>query len=679
MTRAGRARTSGARTRAKLWRSIAAALFVLAGGAAGLAFAQTVPAEASPFGEAVRVRADSLRQEGRLEQARREYEAWASADPLAPEPWFWLGTLERWAGRQHEAIVAYSWLLGLEPCHAAALEGRARVWLARGDVTRAEKDLEDAVRCEPGNLAAQELLADVRARRLDGERTEATLRGTFKGAELERRVGDAWRTRGHQRAALEAYRRALARDPNDLGSAYWVGVLSARAGEVAEAREAYERILSESPQDEGAVLGLERLGARRFVALDGFRDRTEVIEGLDEAGLQVDGVQVVPTRIEYVTDHAGAELGWGLNRRLSFGSSFSWDREAVLNRAFDSTIYDFDVLRGSAGLDVRLARALRFLWRLGAVSYSPREQGSLENDNRFAAEATLEWTDFDSRIAAAYERSSFLRRGFAGDFQFRIFDHDRASLDVRRPLVKGLIGEGRTSFSHYDDGNDVFFGALGFEWYRGAGAVMLRYRHDPFPARFLGADRELEFISYDVLSLAGWRPLPHGFRVSGEILGARFGETARTVSMDTDGDGVPNRVPGPLERNTQKVLRSGLFWTPPQPAFVTLGAEYVTDEYKFDTGPYNTNDSHSWTLSCEVAGEPWAGVRGSLRYARGLVGDSRDPEYARDEIAGRLEARLGRLTGATAARVRCGLELRIWENTLDEKSTWGRVYATLPF
>ncbi len=658
---------------------MAAALLVVASGAVALAFAQTAPAQASRSVEALRARADSLRREGRLEEARREYEAWTTVDPLAPEPWFWLGTLERWAGRQGQAIVAYSWLLGLEPCHAGALEGRARVWLARGDAARAESDLEEAVRCDPENLGARELLADVRARRLDGEHAEETLRATFKGAELERRVGDAWRARGHQRAALAAYRRALARDPNDLGSAYWVGVLSARAGELAEAREAYERILSASPQDEGAVLGLERLGARRFVALEGFRDRTEVIEGLDEAGLQVDGVQVVPTRIEYVTDHAGAELGWGLSRRLSLGTSFSWDREAVLNRMFDSTIYDFDVWRGSAGLDIRIARALRFLWRLGGVSYSPREQGSLEDDSRVAAEATLEWTDFDSRIAAAYERSSFLRRGFAGDFQFRIFDRDRASLDVRRPLAKGLIADGRTSFSHYDDGNDVFFGALGLEWYRGAGAVLLRVRHDPFPARFLGADRELDFISYDALSLAGWRPLPHGFRVSGEILGARFGETARTVSEDTDGDGVPNRVPGPLDRNTQKVLRGGLFWTPPQPAFVTLGAEYHTDEYEFDTSPYNTNDSHSWTLSCEVAGEPWIGVQGSLRYARGRVGDSRDPDYARDEVTGRLEARLGRLTDATAARVRCGLELRVWENTLDEKSTWGRVYATLPF
>ena len=658
--------------------ALIAASLVLTG-AGGAASAQTLPSAEADAAEVLRARADSLRREGRLEEARQDYEAWTNADPLAGEGWFWLGTLERWAGRQREAIIAYSWLLGLEPCHTGAREGRARVWLARGDAARAESDLEVAARCEPGNPVVEELLADVRARRLDGERAEVMLRDTFKGAELERRLGDARRTRGHQRAALEAYRRALARDPADLGSAYWVGVLSARAGEEAEAREAYEQILSERPHDEGALRGLERLGAPRFVAVEGALGRTEVVEGLAEAGLQVDGVVIVPTRVEYVTDHVGAEIGWGLSRRVSVGSSFSWDREAVLNRMFDSTIYDFDVLRGNAGLDLRLARALRLLWRLGGVRYSPREEGSIETESRPAAEATLEWTDFDSRIAAAYERSSFLRRGFAGDFQFRIFDRDRASLEVRRPLARGLIAEGRTSLSHYDDGNDVFFGTLGLEWYRGAGVVLLRYRHDPFPARFLGSDRELDFITYDAVSLAGWTPLPQGLRFSGEILGARFGETARTVGEDTDGDGVPNLVAGPLESNSQKVLRAGLFWTPRRPDFLTFGAEYLADEYDFDTGPYNTNDLHSWTLSAEAAGEPWAGVEGSLRYAHGFLGDSRDPDYAQDEISGRLGVRCGRLTRDAITPIRCEVELRFWENTLDERSSHGRLSVTVPF
>ena len=71
--------------------------------------------------QALALRADVLRRSSRIDRARRDYEALTRLRPSDPDPWFWVGTIQRWQGNEPESLRAYGRVLELAPCHGDAL------------------------------------------------------------------------------------------------------------------------------------------------------------------------------------------------------------------------------------------------------------------------------------------------------------------------------------------------------------------------------------------------------------------------------------------------------------------------------------------------------------------------------------------------------------------------------
>jgi tetratricopeptide (TPR) repeat protein len=552
---------------------------------------------------ALALRAEILREDGRLDEACEDYERWAAARPDEAAPWFWLATLDRWRGRLSLALAEYDRVLAIEPCHVGARNGRARVLRARGEDD--VDDLRAALACSPGDPEATALLA----------------------------------------------------------------------GSLARRREEYLRA--------GAGPGAALAGSGRFAFLEGELDRREVVEGLDEEGLEVGGTIVVPTEILYETDHARAGLVWELPGENEAAAEVSFGNEAVVNRGRrerdgsappggpgdDTTIYDFDVFRGLAGTNHRIGGGWRFSWRAGAVGYRSNAASTVADENEALAGARLEWRGVDATFTSAYDRDTFLRRGFAGDTQFRIFRRDLWRIEARRAFAAGVTMEAGVGGAHHDDGNDVLdaWTVLGIS--RTSGSARLRARHEPLAARFLDEDRGLDFIAFDALSLDGWKALAAGFRLEGELLAGRFGETPRSV-VDEQG----RLVDGPADHNVQRRARASASWAPPPLRVLTFGAEYFAEEFDFDTAPYNTIDVHAWTFLAGLELHRGESLSFDARYARGLLGDERSSDYSSDLVTARVEAK-----GARAASPRLAIDGRWGRTSLDETTKRARAELTVPF
>ena len=733
-----------------------------------------------------------MRQAGRSDEARADYERLSRLRPTDPDPWFWLGTIDRWGGRDPEALEGYGRAIDLARCHTDALEGRARVLRRGGRDGEAESDLRAALSCRPGEAEASELLAELLARKGDRPAAEAILKDAFQGADLTarlgdlafssqrfreasehyrsavaarpaepsflRRLGDAERERGNSGPALAAYREALRLDPDDGASLYWVGVLATRSGDRAEAMTAWDRILGREPDEAAALVGkarllraegreqealalveqalrsrpddqdaqllrasilaglgrrseareeyrsvalrfpsnldawrgLDRIGPERSFGIGGRYDSTEVIEGLEDEGLLRENGEVIrAARVEYLTETAAADLRLPITPRSDLAADLSAGREAVRYPEGGNPVYDYDVLSATAGMDHRVAERWKLSWRLGTTAYGSRYTGAggdptISDESRFKGAAGVEWSGPRDRITAGLSLDSFIWRGFAQDTQFRIFRRSRLSADWARGLVRGFSVRADAAVSDFDDGNTVGSFGTGLHWESGDRAASLRFRHDPFPARFLTTDTNgLDFVSYDALSLTGRTPLAWRLRLSGEVLVARFGATPRTVLEDRLPDGAPDGiadtlVDGPLERNTQRLLRATLAWSPRSFEPLTLGIEHLYDHYEFDTGDYNNNNTRATDLFVEMAKDVGPRWHYALRYVHGFVADERDPGFDSDALWASLDVRLGSL-GRSAGAPRLAAEALVRNNSLEENANRLRVHVTFPF
>ncbi|MEW6363558.1 MAG: tetratricopeptide repeat protein [Acidobacteriota bacterium] len=729
---------------------------------------------------ALALRGAANRGLGRLDYARSDYDRLVKLHPTEPEPWFWLATIDRWAGRAEAAVAEYGQAIELRACNLDALKGRALVHRHAGNTTGAMEDLQSALRCKPGDAEASSYLAEILGRLRREDEAEQTLRAAFQGAELEKKLGDlmlssgkadsavdhyrkavnmapndvsamrglaeAQRQNGDSRAALDGYRGILRIDPQDSGALYWVGVLATRLGYRDEAMSAYNAMLEKKPDDAGALVGkarlfrsdgrtldamamvdqalavspdnsearvlrgmllvstgrtlearneyrtvlrthpldrdaitaMDRIGPERALRFNGRANRSDVIEGLDEAGLQYEGYTIQPSRIRYDIQGGGTGVEYAMKDGLDFLADLSLTREAVKNLDFDSTIYDFNVLAGTAGFDHKFSRNWKLSWYLGGSRYEPNQAGTIDTESHFKGGVEVETQYTRSRFSASLSRGSFIQRGFASDFQFRIFDYERASVALDRTLAHGLSGSLWAGVSHFSDGNSPFSAGASLGWSRAERSATLRYRHDPFPARFFGDDLSLDFIDLDVISLSGRTPIAYGFTLYAEGLVGRYGKTQRTIYVDVDNDGILNKLAGPFENNVERAVRASLSWAPPQAKFMSFGTQYVSDDFDFNTGPYNTNSTHGWSFYAELNGDMPGRLSYSARYARGVLGDERDSHYTSNEYLARLDARLGKVDREPGP-LRFSLEGMFKDNALEEEGSRFLGYLTIPF
>lgn len=628
--------------------------------------------------EAAGLLSDSLTQRGQEKEAEAMLRTGFTGAELEGQ----LGRLALSGGHLAEAQLHYGAALQAAPDNTAFLRGTAEAQRRRGRTGDALDTYQRISKLDVDDTEALYWIGVLATR--TGDRDEAM--AAFDSI-LSRRPGDAGalvgkarllRDEGRTGEAIECLDRAIASAPDSGEARTLRASILASSGKAREARDEYREALRRHPDDQDARVGLVRLGPDRGVELTARSNRTDVVEGLDEEGLQVEGFTIRPTRIRYLTEGGGASVSWTLGDSLEWHGQVSSTREAVTSLSHGFTIYDFDVLAASVGLDHQIAPGWALSWRVGGSRYDPRKSGTIATDSHFAGSIELERRIARSRFTVNLSRLSFIQRGFAGDFQFRIFDQNRLSATWDQSLRRGFALAAWASLSDFSDGNTPFSASLALGWSRGDRSLTFRYRHDPFTARFFGPDLHLDFIDFDAASVYGRTPLPWKLSLSSELLAGYYGATNKTIYVDTDGDGIPNRVSGPLDHNFERMLRARLDWTPAPIKIMTVGAEYLSDHYDFNTGPYNTINVHSWSLFAEFNGGLPGRWSYTARYARGLLGDERDNSYASNTYLGRLDANLGR-PDRESGPMRVSIEGQYKDNDLNEKLRSLRGLVTIPF
>jgi tetratricopeptide (TPR) repeat protein len=669
-------------------------------------------------------RAESFREAGALADAHTDYVTLSQLVPDDPTPWFWLGTLERWQGQHDVAISNYARCLDVASCHSGALKGRARIFIARKDFDAAIADLRQAVTCAPDDDEALGLLAETHARAGDSATAERVLTERFEGAELQRRLAGIALLMDRDDEALNHYRQAVVLDPHDRDSNYWVGVLEGRAGRFQASLDAYERILADDPGHAGAAVGkarllradgrvpealelvdgvlaadpengeartlrasmlghagrreearreldrvlaaqpddadaclsLEQQGGRRYVDLDGAFNQSDVIEIPDLAN------PAVFTNIRYLNNSLGGEYGHELVEGHALRASVHWGREAVINLDADADVYDFDVFRSAAGFDHRLTDRFRFNWRVGNVGYDSRSAGTIDTTDRFEGSAELAYYTLVSRLAVTFARSAFIQRGFAADFQFRIFDQDQLSLAYNRALHRGYSLAATAGVSEFDDGNSIEQASVALHRQRENRNWILRLRHQPFPARYLTVpDRNLEIIDYTDVSIYGRFSLPRGFGASGELLFGRYAAS------------------DPGEDSTLRtMLRGDLYWQSSRVDPLLLGVGGLHDDFDNLDDDFNANSTDAWFFYVQLGDDLYARWSYRVRYTRSLSDDLRASSFWGDDLQARFERILG-CGGRPAGALRFGAEARWAENELGEDRQHIRLFLTAPF
>ncbi len=628
--------------------------------------------------EAAGLLADLLAKQGRGGEAEEVLRQGLSGLVLEKQ----LGDLALSANRPSEAADHYARVLSANPNDLSGLRGMAEAERQRGRTRESLERLRSILKIDPqdsGALYWVGILAPrlgLRAEAMNAFDTTLARRPDDPGA----LVGKArlLRSEGRSAEALTLVEKALAASPGNGEARVLHAALLASAGRTVEARAEYRDEVRNHPDNSDALIGLDRLGPARAVSGFGRSNRTDVVEGLDEAGLEFDGYRIIPTRIRYLTEGGGVDFDYQIRDGLELTSTFSLQREAVSSLSRDYVIYDFDVASGAAGFTHGLAAGWELAWSVGGTRYDARKTGTIDAQSRFAGEVRIRNRAGRMEMTAEVSRSSFIQRGFAGDYQFRIFDRDRASLAVSRPFAGGYTAAASASLSHYDDGSTPFFLSAGLTYGRGERTLSMSYRHDPFPARFFGADLRLEFIDLDVLSIRGRLPLRYGVELAAEGSLGRYGATSRTLYEDTDHDGIAEKINGPFDNNIQRTLRTSLSWTPLRIKVFRIGAEYLSDDYDFNTGPYNTPNVHQWSFFAELNGELPGRLSYAARYSRGEMGDERDPQYGSNTYQARLDARLGD-PGRDAGPWRISCEGRFKDNGLDEQWRSFSGYLTIPF
>jgi Flp pilus assembly protein TadD len=564
--------------------------------------------------------------------ALQAYRDAVAADGTNIEARYWVGILATREGRTGEAVEAFDSILSVQPRNVAALTGKAR----------------------------------------------------------------ALRNDGHPAEAMELVDQALALDPEDDEARVLKGQLLAGQGREEEARDVYKSVLSHRPGDADALASLETIGPERYWSASVFHDRADVVEGLDEENLLVGHELITPTRIAYIVEGARTDVRLPVTDRSALVAGVSERHEETRNLDGDFAIYDYDVLSAQAGFDHRLRDPWTFSWRVGASRFTPRDDTSVDTETKGLALVSLKRAGEQSLLRFTLSRAPFIWRGFAGNRQFRVFDHDQGLVEWNWRFAGGGGGwrlETSAAANHYDDGNQPTSVAAGFGWERGDRRIFLRASHDPFPARFLDEKNELDFVDYDSVVLFGRTPLLWGFRVYGEATAGRFRDEHILVEepklVDTDGDGTKDTtltalVDGPFEDTDRQAFDATLAWSPPAWKPFSVGAQYVYDRYDFDSASYNTNNIHGWWGIVEIVDEPPDRRIGyAIRYARGFLHDERDGDYGANDLSGRLGFRLS-APGRAAGPIRLDLEARWGDDTLrddlyDQETRHARIYLIIPF
>ncbi len=168
------------------------------------------------------------------------------ANPLAPEPWFWLGIVHRANEQPAEALHAFQQALQLAPTHLEALQGLLDLQLQQDDTTNLVKTLDRAWEQESSDPRYWMRLGELHGLVL---RQKPSLHGVL-----------------HADRIKQAYEKARALAPQDPDLLLRLADLTAANDNIAEATALYEQLFELRPSltavREKLALAYLRVGQR---------------------------------------------------------------------------------------------------------------------------------------------------------------------------------------------------------------------------------------------------------------------------------------------------------------------------------------------------------------------------------------------------------------------------------
>ncbi|HEU4401419.1 MAG TPA: tetratricopeptide repeat protein, partial [Candidatus Polarisedimenticolia bacterium] len=249
--------------------------------------------------------ADTLRRSGRTDEARVEYIAAAGIDPSRPEAQagqalllraaydlegaaalveaalprlvpasrpellLTLAETRRRQGRLEEAARLFTEVMRARPGDLPARVGQTRVAEERGDLEAALAGWEDYLKLKPEDEGARLHLQDLREIKASIAALGSAAARTSDAA-VETELGRLLAVAGDARSAAQAYRRALALDPERLEARRGLALALRDAGESRGAVTQFRRVLKQRPDDASSLYNLAALARA-----SGDRDREE--------------------------------------------------------------------------------------------------------------------------------------------------------------------------------------------------------------------------------------------------------------------------------------------------------------------------------------------------------------------------------------------------------------------
>ncbi len=234
----------------------------------------------------------ALWQQGKVDAAAKRFEESVALDPDAANSWNGLGWARFNGGDGEAAIEAFEKCVALEPNHPAGLNGLgqahlgwreydkaekyllkagptasaawyglARLYMLTGKYDKAEKWIKKALSEQPDDEVLKQCLAAAQKGDLPAElRKQIEPQGKPDNEPAAKIVAEGWRqfNQGKTRSAERSFRRALAKDPENLSAMNGLGFVLLNSGKTAEAKSYFEKCLERQPDAGGPMNGLAR-------------------------------------------------------------------------------------------------------------------------------------------------------------------------------------------------------------------------------------------------------------------------------------------------------------------------------------------------------------------------------------------------------------------------------------
>ncbi len=208
-----------------------------------------------------------LRNEGRMDEAFRQFTRAAEITPTYPEAHTNLGTLYRRQGNLDKALEHCRRAVELRPDYPDALSNLGNVYFDLAQYDEAVKHYEKAIRLSPEDAGAQSNLGNalLRLNQIDNAITQyrAAIRLDPANAEAMGNLGSALFSQNKLDEAAQFYRQALDLDPDYADAHSNLGSVLYNQGKLDEAAQHYLEAVRLNPKHADAFCNLGNLELKK--------------------------------------------------------------------------------------------------------------------------------------------------------------------------------------------------------------------------------------------------------------------------------------------------------------------------------------------------------------------------------------------------------------------------------